>query len=119
MNLQVYLYKKGFDTQKAERFLKERRVTYQTVDLKKHPLGKRELELFAHQAGGAGQLVDRQSTAVKSHPIAYTQSESIILEYLEQHPEFLRLPIIRDGRSVLVGFDQEALQQLINQGLKG
>ena len=35
MGLQIYAGK-GFDTQKAERFFKERRIPYQLLDLKKH-----------------------------------------------------------------------------------
>ena len=35
MNIQIYALKKNFDTQKAERFFKERRIPYQLLDLKK------------------------------------------------------------------------------------
>ena len=38
MNIQIYCGKKNFDTQKAERFFKERRIPVQMLDLKKHPL---------------------------------------------------------------------------------
>ena len=47
MSVQIYVYKRNFDVQKAERFFKERRIACQTVDLKKHRLGRREIELFA------------------------------------------------------------------------
>ena len=47
MNVQIYASKKNPDVLKAERFFKERRIPYQLVDLKKHRLGRRELELFA------------------------------------------------------------------------
>ena len=52
MNIQIYVNKKNPDVLKAERFFKERRVPYQLVDLKKHKLGERELQLFARAAGG-------------------------------------------------------------------
>ena len=42
MGLQIYAGK-GFDTQKAERFFKERRVSYQRVDVLRFGIGKREL----------------------------------------------------------------------------
>ena len=44
MGYQIYCGK-GFDTQKAERFFKERRVAYQRVDVLKYGIGRRELEL--------------------------------------------------------------------------
>ena len=53
MSLQLYSLKKNFAVQKAERFFKERRAQMQAVDLKKHKLGLRELQLFARAAGGA------------------------------------------------------------------
>ena len=39
--LQMYVSKKNFDVQKAERFFKERRIQIQVMDLKKHRLGER------------------------------------------------------------------------------
>ena len=39
MNIQIYCGKKNFDVQKAERWFKERRIPFQTLDLKKHKLG--------------------------------------------------------------------------------
>ena len=38
MNIQIYAAKKNPDVLKAERFFKERRIPYQTMDLKKHML---------------------------------------------------------------------------------
>ena len=50
MGYQIYCGK-GFDTQKAERFFKERRVPYQRVDVLKYGIGKRELESVAAAVG--------------------------------------------------------------------
>jgi len=108
MNIQVYVYKRHFDVQRAERFLKERRIPFQTVDLKKHRLGMRELELFARPAGPMA-LVDTQQENVKSHPVAYTNDAGRILEYLLERPDFLRTPLIRDGQRTMIGFDEAKL----------
>ena len=43
MSIQLYVYKRNFDVQKAERYFKERKIAYQAVDLKKHRLGRRVL----------------------------------------------------------------------------
>lgn len=112
MNLQLYVYKRNFDTQKAERFLKERGIAYAIVDMKRHAPGKRELEMFAQKAG-ARALIDMESTQVKGHPIAYTNSASIINDYLLTQPAFLRTPILRDGQRVLVGFDEVAYADFV------
>ena len=114
MALQLYALKKNFAVQKAERFFKERRVTVQFVDLKKHKMGLRELQLFARAAGGAAQLVDRENTNALSHPVAHTDNAEIILEYLMEKPEFMRTPIVRDGQKVVIGEDQAAWQKLLD-----
>ena len=112
MSLQIYSLKKNFAVQKAERFFKERRVQAQLVDLKKHRLGLRELQLFARAAGGARNLVDRDNINALSHPVAHTDNEAVILDYLMEKPEFLRTPIVRDGQRVVIGEDMAAWQKL-------
>ena len=114
MSLQLYALKKSFAVQKAERFFKERRVPLQAVDLKKHRPGLRELQLFARAAGGAANLVDRQSVAALSHPVAHTADEKVILDYLLEKPEFLRTPIVRDGQRVVIGEDPAGWQRLLD-----
>ena len=107
VNIMIYALKKNFDAQKAERFFKERRVPFQTVDLKKHKPGAREIALFCRAAGGAYQLVDRQSTAVMSHPVAHTTDEEVIRGYFAEEPGLMRLPIVRCGDRVTIGADEE------------
>lgn len=112
MSLQLYALKKNFAVQKAERFFKERRVQVQFVDLKKHKMGLREVQLFARAAGGARNLVDRDNVNALSHPVAHTDNEAVILDYLLEKPEFMRTPIVRDGQRVVIGEDQPAWQKL-------
>lgn len=112
MNIQIYALKKNFDTQKAERFFKERRIAFQLLDLKKHKLGRREIELFARRLG-VQALVDRKSPEALSHPIAYTDDETYILETLMENPRFLRTPIVRCGEKVTVGAEEKAWEEWI------
>ena len=51
VNIQIYISKKNFDVQKAQRFFKERRITVQELDLKKHHLGEREVRTMAQAIG--------------------------------------------------------------------
>lgn len=102
MGLQIYAGK-GFDTQKAERFFKERRMVYQRVDVLKYGIGRRELESVA-AAVGLEQLADRDAKAYRESVIAYTQSRDAILSGLMEKPQLLRLPIVRSGRLATVGY---------------
>lgn len=107
MNIQIYALKRNFDTQKAERYFKERRVPYQLLDLKKHKLGPREMTLFARRLG-ARELVDRNNPDALSHPVAHTDDEQYIVDCLLENPRFLRAPIVRNGEQVTLGADEEA-----------
>lgn len=115
MNIQIYALKKNFDTQKAERFFKERRIPYQLLDLKKHKLGQRELALFARRLG-AENLVDRQNPQALSHPIAHNDDPAYILECLLENPRFLRTPIVRNGEQVTLGADENTWNAWIQKG---
>lgn len=113
MSIQLYLYKRNFDVQKAERFLKERKIIYQTLDLRKHRLGRRELELFA-QAKGVKAIINFEDEKVKSHPIAYTFDSGAMIDYLMEKPQFLISPIIRMGQKILIGFNEDELNSMIS-----
>ena len=102
MNIQIFGTKKCNETKKAERFFKERRVSYQRVDVLKYGIGKRELESVA-SAVGLDALCDRESKAYRESVIAYTQSRDSILAGLMEKPQLLKLPIVRDGRRAAVG----------------
>ena len=116
MSIQIYAGKKNFDTQKAERFFKERHVPYQLLDLKKHKLGSREMQLFARRLG-AENLVDRKNPDALSHPVAHTDDAQYILEALMENPRFLRTPIVRCGEQVTLGVDEKAWEAWIQKGV--
>ncbi len=105
-NIQMYVSKKNFDVQKAERFFKERRVQIQVMDLKKHRLGERELQVFA-RAAGLTNLIDREDKKVKEHPACYYDRDSLLTEAVLECPWLLRAPIVRCGSRVTVGYRPE------------
>ena len=116
MGLQIYAGK-GFDTQKAERFFKERRIAYQRVDVLKYGIGRRELESVA-AAVGLDALCDKSSKAFRESVIAYTQSRETILAGLMEKPQLLRLPIVRNGKKATVGYCPDIWEAWIAEGIK-
>ena len=106
MNIQIYSGKKNFDTQKAERFFKERRIPFQMMDLKKHPLGEREIRLMLQQVG-MEQLIDRENPKVKEHPACYYNQENLLIPAIQEAPWLLKTPIVRNGNRVTVGYQPE------------
>lgn len=116
MNIQIYAAKKNPDVLKAERFFKERRISYQMMDLKKHKLGRRELELFARAAGGAQALVDRSGQKALERPVAHMSSDSLILDALMDDPSALVSPIVRNGSKATVGAQEAVWKEWAAQG---
>ena len=106
MNIQIYSGKKNFDTQKAERYFKERRIPVQMMDLKKHPLGEREIRLMIQQIG-TEKLIDREDRKVREHPACYYNQESLLIPAIQENPWLLKTPIVRNGNQITIGFRPE------------
>ena len=56
MNIQIFGKSKCFDTKKAERWFKERRVKYQSIDLIKYGMSGKEFDSVLRAVGGVDQL---------------------------------------------------------------
>ena len=115
MNILMYVSKKNFDVQKAERFFKERRITVQVMDLKKHRLGEREVQVMA-RAGGLQALIDREDKKVKEHPACYYNQDSLLMSAILETPWLLKSPILRNGSKVTVGYAPDTWEEWIKQG---
>jgi len=112
--IQMYVSKKNFDVQKAERFFKERRVQIQVMDLKKHKLGERELQAIAR--GGLSDLIDRDDARVKSHPACYYDRDSMLMPAVLEAPWLLKAPILRNGNKITVGYQPDVWTEWLANG---
>lgn len=110
MNVMIYALKQNFEVQKAERYFKERRIPFVKVDLKKHKLGERELELFCRAAGGAKKLFDTAAKGERADYVRVLNNDDMVFDELLEHPELIKTPIVRNGNKVTVGFDQSAYE---------
>ena len=75
MNIQVFGTKKSFDTKKAQRYFKERRVKFQFIDLKEKGMSKGELESVARAVGGIDVLVDPKAKDVARSEVRQAAGE--------------------------------------------
>ncbi len=103
MNIQIFASKKTFDTQKAERWFKERNIKYQLVDLTRKGLSKGELTALK-QAVGLDALIDRDAPEYARLNLAWLGLSPAAEALLLEHPALLRTPIVRNGRLATVGF---------------
>ena len=106
MNIQIYYYGKNFDLQKAERYFKERRIPFQSMDLKKQPLGEREVRLMLDGIG-MEKLLDREDKKVKEHPACYYDRAEMLIPAMQEKPWLLKLPIVRNGDRMTQGYRPE------------
>jgi arsenate reductase (glutaredoxin) len=107
MNIQIFGVKKCFDTQKAERYFKERKIKYQLVDLNEKGLSKGELRSIK-LAIGLKNLIDEKSKEYIKLNVANIRSDDIREELLLINPKLYRTPIVRNGSLSTVGFQPEA-----------
>ena len=104
MNIQIFGKSKCFDTRKAERWFKERRIKYQYIDVLKYGMSKGELSSVKN-AVGLEAMVDPED---QDYPIfQYLASNDAKLEKLYEVPYLLKTPIVRNGRQATVGFCPE------------
>lgn len=101
MNIQIFGKSKCFDTKKAERYFKERRVKFQAIDLGKYGISAGELKSVV-QAVGLEALIDQKhpDAALLNH-LAYDADK---LEKLFVDPRLLKTPIVRNGKKATVGY---------------
>ena len=101
MNIQIFGKSKCFDTKKAERYFKERRVKFQAVDLVKFGMSKGELQSVKN-AVGLENLVDWDNPDAAL--LRYLAGEGDKLEKLLENPKLIRTPVVRNGRQATVGY---------------
>ena len=108
--LQLFGRKKDRETQKAERWLKERRVEFSLVDLDLKALSPGELDSIARAAGGHQALIDTAGAEYKKGGWAHRSFDA--REELLDHPGLVRTPVLRCGPQAVVGFDEGAWKAL-------
>ena len=101
--IQIYGRKKCKITQKAERFFKERRIEYAFVNLDQKTPGRREIELFL-EVLGEERVIDENGKAYSKLGLSYMAYDPV--EMIEEHPELILTPIVRDGRKLSSGSDE-------------
>ena len=107
MNIQIFGKSKCFDTKKAERYFKERRVKYQSVDLLRYGMSKGEFTSVAQANGGIENMInwkgrDQDTLAL----IKYIVDEDKLQKILE-NPQVIRTPIVRNGKQSTLGYQPD------------
>ena len=101
MNIQIFGKSKCFDTKKAERYFKERRIKYQFVDVIKFGMSRGELNSVKN-AVGLETMIDKND---EDYPLVqYLASNDAKLDKLYEIPYLIKTPIVRNGKQATVGY---------------
>ena len=107
MNIQIFGTKTSFDTKKAQRYFKERRIKFQFIDLKEKGMSKGELESGMRCVGGIDGVLDRDAKDQDAVALITYLAESQKFEKLLENQQVLREPIVRNGCQATVGYQPD------------
>ncbi len=105
MNIQIF-GAKGFETQKAERYFKERKISYQYIDLFKYGLSKGEFD-SVKAAVGLKALINENSKEYERLNMRNLGVGKVAEEVLFKTPKLYNSPIVRNGRKATVGYQPD------------
>jgi arsenate reductase len=104
MNIQIMGTKKCRDTQKAERYFKERNIQFQFRDLTIKGVSKGELENIK-RVYNIEELIDREGKQFNKRNLGYMVFD--IEEELLEDPLLFKTPIVRNGKQATIGFEPD------------
>lgn len=110
MNIQIFGVKKCFDTKKAERYFKERKIKYQFIDLHMKGLSKGEFQSVKNSVG-LNNLINKGSKEYKRLNMEHIRTESVKEELLLNNPKLYNTPIVRNGKQATVGYQPDTWKQ--------
>ena len=107
MNIQIFGANKCFDTKKAERWFKERRIKYQSIDLVRYGMSGGEFDSVLRAVGGIDQLVDWDKKAPEIDLMRYMDDRQAKEDKVFDNPKLLKTPVVRNGKQATVGYCPE------------
>ena len=104
MNIQIFGKSKCFDTKKAERWFKERRIKFQSIDLPRYGMSPREFDSVVRAVGLENMIDPKSKDADLLRYLAYDEDKK---QKLFEDPSLIKTPIVRNGKAATVGYCPE------------
>ena len=101
MNIQIFGKSKCFDTKKAERYFKERGIKFQRIDMVGVGMSRGEFSSVKAAVGLDAMTDDKAAGAEIIKYLAYDADKE---EKIFENPEFVKTPIVRNGKKATVGY---------------
>lgn len=107
MNIQIFGKSKCFDTKKAERWFKERRIKFQSIDLPRFGMSGKEFDSVVRGVGGIDNLIDWDSKHPDITLMRYMDDRIAKEDEVFDNPALMKTPVVRNGKLVTVGYCPE------------
>ena len=101
MNIQIFGKSKCFETKKAERYFKERRIKFQRIDIAAVGMSRGE---FSSVKSAVGLDAMTDGAAPGAEILAYLAYDADREEKLMENPSYIKTPIVRNGKKATVGY---------------
>lgn len=106
MNIQIFGRAKGHDTKKAERFFKERRIPFQSIDLDRYGMRDKEWDSVIRSGYTLEDIIDTNSKAYRELHIEYLP-DSMKEAKVRENPQVMKAPIVRNGNKATIGVRED------------
>ena len=110
MSIQIFGKSKCFDTKKAERWFKERRIKYQSIDLIRYGMSGKEFDSVLRAVGGIDNLIDWNNKSQEITNMKYMDDRVAKEDRAFDDPSLMKTPIVRNGKQATVGYCPEIWQ---------
>ena len=107
MNIQIFGKSKCFDTKKAERYFKERRIPFQSIDVIRYGMAPREFESVLRAVGGVDNLIDWNVKHPDIDLMKYMDDAAAKEDKVYDNPKLMKTPVVRNGKQATVGYCPE------------
>jgi len=107
LNIQIFGKNKCFDTKKAERWFKERRIKFQSIDLKRYGMSGKEFDSVLRAVGGIDNLIDWDSKSEQITLMKYMDDKRAKEDKVFDDPCLMKTPIVRNGKQATAGYHPE------------
>lgn len=104
MAIQVFGTRKCRETQKTERYFKERNIAFHFISLDEKPFSKGELESIC-KAVKLDDLIDKASKEYNRLNLKFMAFDPF--EMILEHPLIIHTPVVRFGKNATFGYQPE------------
>lgn len=111
MGIQIFGNKKDFDTKKAERFFKERGVSFQSIDMKEKGMSRGEFDSVCRAVGGLENMIDQNCKDKDLLALVKYIAEEQRADKVFENQKVIKTPIVRNGKQATVGYVPEAWKE--------